>query len=80
SEESNESVIIRLENTAPAIESQNLDRIFEPFSRCTSEKTPGFGMGLAIARKIAENHRGAVRADFCSGRLTLTVNLPKEGR
>ncbi|EAR52372.1 nineteen domain light and oxygen sensing his kinase [Oceanicola granulosus HTCC2516] len=45
-----------------------LERIFEPFSRVTSD-VPGSGLGLATCRKIAERHGGRI---WCESR-------PKEG-
>jgi two-component system heavy metal sensor histidine kinase CusS len=54
------------------------DRIFEPFYRSpTAYGTPGYGLGLAIARKIARAHHGDLTiADSISG-AEFIVELPR---
>ena len=45
------------------ISADDLDHVFEPFRRtaATREAIPGVGLGLSVARRIAEAHGGAIR-------------------
>ena len=46
------------------IEPGQIDRLFRFFSRLSSaERFAGTGMGLALCRRIAEDHRGRIRAE-----------------
>ena len=69
-------------NTGPGIPPDSLPRVFEPFFRgdaSHSQKVEGCGLGLSIARWIAEAHRGLLDIDSEPGRLTTArVRLPAE--
>jgi signal transduction histidine kinase len=73
-----EGVGIRVEDTGPGIAPENQGRIFERFYRVDSARAPGgAGLGLAIARWIADEHRGAIEVQSVLGRgSTFTVWLP----
>ena len=58
----------------PGIASSDPSLIFEPFYRGKSireSKTSGISLGLAIVRKIVENHRGKALFKDVSGRHAL---------
>ncbi|MGN0680047.1 MAG: sensor histidine kinase [Oscillospiraceae bacterium] len=62
------TVRFSVENTVSQIDSGQLENFTERFYRKdTSDKVKGFGIGLSIARAVAEAHKGK-----------LTVELPKE--
>ncbi len=51
-----------------------LDRLFEPY---VTSKSKGTGLGLAVVKKIVEEHHGSVRAENRSqGGAMVTVRLP----
>lgn len=72
-----DGVIIRIEDSGPGIEPNNLERIFEPFF---TTKPEGMGMGLSICRTIVEAHDGRLAALPANGRGTvfeIILPLPK---
>jgi signal transduction histidine kinase len=50
-------VLIEVRDSGPGVDPEIRDRIFEPFF---STKTSGSGLGLALVKKIAEDHGGGV--------------------
>ena len=59
-----------------------LPKLFDRFYRAdrarstgNKENSGGFGIGLSIARRIAEGHKGTIEAKLESGRIVFTVNL-----
>ncbi|HEX2052078.1 MAG TPA: ATP-binding protein [Actinomycetota bacterium] len=53
--------VVTVEDDGIGIEERFAERVFEPFHRLhTSSEYPGTGMGLAICRRIAERHGGAI--------------------
>lgn len=73
-----DGVDIRVEDTGLGIAPENQERIFERFYRVDSARAPGgAGLGLAIARWIADEHRGAIKVQSMPGRgSNFTVWLP----
>ena len=52
------------------------ERWYEPY---TTSKAKGTGLGLAVAKKIAEEHGGSIRAeDRAGGGAVFTLRLPRE--
>ncbi len=47
-------------DTGPGVPPALASRIFDPFVRAAGTTAPGFGLGLATVRRLAEAHRGAV--------------------
>lgn len=57
------NAVIQVRDHGIGIEDENLDNIFERFYRAEqsrNKKTDGYGLGLAIAKKIAEAHKGTI--------------------
>lgn len=56
-------VRIAVEDDGPGVPESQRERIFEPFSRLDetrSKSSGGYGLGLAIVRRIAERHGGRI--------------------
>jgi signal transduction histidine kinase len=73
-----QSLFIVVEDHGPGVPAHMLDKIFEPFQRAETEQPfPGFGLGLAIARRAIESHAGSVRAEHAAhGGLRVSITLP----
>lgn len=71
-----ERVDVRVHDTGPGITAP--EAVFERFHRArASAGTPGFGLGLPIAREIARAHGGNVVVESSSGEgTTVRVSLP----
>ena len=77
--------VIRIEDDGPGIAEGQMGRMLEPFTRgepSRSSTTGGAGLGLTLARAIAEQHGGALRlenrrdaAGTIAG-LTATITIP----
>jgi signal transduction histidine kinase len=72
-----EAAVIRVMNDGPRIPDEDRDRIFERFVRL-DQGPGGAGLGLPIARSIAEAHGGQVVLDETTTRRSVcfTVTLP----
>jgi signal transduction histidine kinase len=75
-----ERAVLRVANSGPAITSDEIDRLFEPFQRGGVERTAAnghYGLGLSIARAIVLAHDGEISAEpELGGGLMVTVTLP----
>jgi two-component system sensor histidine kinase RstB len=61
--EAGSGVTIAIEDDGPGVPESQRERIFEPFSRLDesrSKASGGYGLGLAIVRRIAERHGGCI--------------------
>lgn len=70
-----EAIVITVADDGPGVPGEDLERIFEPFRRGEGATTGGYGLGLAITRRIAEAYGGSVRATNGGG-LQVTIVLP----
>lgn len=73
-------VFFIVSDNGPGIQAEDLPHIFERFYRADKARTSSSGhtgLGLAIARMIAENHGGTIEARSTYGQgATFTVKLP----
>ena len=75
------AVVIAVEDDGPGIDPALLDRVLEPFVRGGDERgrdTAGFGLGLAIARRMVEREGGTLRlVNRDAGGLRAEIALPR---
>jgi len=66
--------IVRVSDTGPGIPAEHLDKLFYPFF---TTKSHGSGVGLSMAKKIVDSHRGLIDVASRPGEgTTFTVRLP----
>ncbi|MEZ3499392.1 ATP-binding protein [Pantoea sp. KPR_PJ] len=70
---------IRVRDQGPGVDEEKLSSIFDPFVRVNSPLLgKGYGLGLAIVRKVVLAHHGEVNAENRpEGGLELTIRLPR---
>lgn len=66
--------VVEVEDQGGGIPPESLPRIFEPFFT-TREK--GSGLGLPLAKKLLEAHRGALAVESRPGRTLFSMRLPR---
>jgi two-component system OmpR family sensor kinase len=71
----NGCVRARVTDDGPGVPEHQRERIFERFVRLDSTK-PGHGLGLAIARRIAQQHDGDLTCDPTPNGASFTLSLP----
>ncbi len=76
----NALAIIRIKDGGPGIPEGEQEKVFDPFYRLEnsrSRNSGGTGLGLTIARNIAEQHGGTIRLRNLAGEgLEVTLSLP----
>ena len=74
-------LVIRVRDHGPGIPEEELERVFEPFYRLESSRnrdSGGTGLGLTIARDLAQAHGGSLLlANLAGGGLEATLRLPR---
>ena len=69
--------VIRVADRGPGVEPELLSKIFDPYF---STHDAGTGLGLPIAKRIAESHGGSMRArNRAGGGLEVSIRLPLDG-
>jgi len=78
------SLEIRVRDEGPGIPPAELERVFDPFYRVEgsrSRETGGTGLGLTIAKSVAEAHGGSlVLRNRTEGGLEVVLVLPRPGQ
>lgn len=72
--------VLAVSDTGPGIPAEYRDRIFQPFHRITGSSGSGSGLGMAIARRVADLHQGSIDftgpgADGRGARFVVTLAL-----
>jgi len=79
--EDNGELVIRVRDAGPGVPPGELEQVFEPFYRLEHSRnrdSGGTGLGLTIARDIAQAHGGTlILANLPEGGLEATLRLPR---
>ncbi len=76
-EKAKRGVVLRSSNACEDVAPENAQKLFDRFYRADASRSSGggFGIGLSIARSIAEGHHGSIRAIVDDGKITFTAEL-----
>ena len=75
----NGHAVINVRDHGPGVPEDSLPRIFDPFYRVQSDRnraSGGAGLGLAIARRAIELHRGSIHAHNAGPGLSVDMEVP----
>ncbi len=79
--EEGQNVVVKVKDSGMGIPEWAMQHIFESFWRHDeAHQTPGFGLGLPIARRAIELHKGSIFVESEEGkgtRVTITLPLPQ---
>lgn len=74
--ETGRQLCLRIGDTGAGISAENLPRLFEPFF---TTKQRGTGLGLAVTRRIIQEHKGTIQVESQPGKgTTFIICLPTE--
>jgi two-component system OmpR family sensor kinase len=75
-------VCVSVRDRGPGVVARELETIFQPFHRGhQGASTEGFGLGLAIARRVIQSHQGTILASLPEGGgLRVEICLPLQPR
>ena len=76
-EKARRGVVLRTSNGCEKQDGLDTGKLFDRFYRADTARSSGngFGIGLSIARSIAEGHKGGIRASHDGGRIEFTAEL-----
>jgi signal transduction histidine kinase len=72
-EPAGDRAVLRVKDSGPGPDPAVVDRLFEPF---VSGKPDGTGLGLYVARQIAEDHHGSIRWQRADGMTCFSAEFP----
>jgi signal transduction histidine kinase len=78
-EAAHDQAVIRIRDYGPGVPEEALPRIFDAFYRVETDRdraSGGAGLGLSIARRAVELHKGAIRARNAQPGLLVEIDLP----
>lgn len=79
--EDGEDALLRVSDTGPGLSPEDAARLFGRFQRLSAKPTGGessTGLGLSIAKRIVDLHKGEISAeDAAGGGAVFTIRIPK---
>lgn len=77
-EKRDRQAVLTVSNAGKDIPPEQLPHLFERFYRADASRgeKAGFGLGLAIAKKITDTHKGSIRAESRGGYTSFIVSIP----
>jgi signal transduction histidine kinase len=78
-----ETVTVAVADVGSGIAANEVEHVFDPFRRtgASKETIPGVGLGLFVARKVVEAHRGTITVESREGvGSTFMLHLPLGNR
>ncbi|MFN8192305.1 MAG: ATP-binding protein [Nocardioidaceae bacterium] len=72
-------VLILVADQGPGVPRELRDRIFEPFQRLGDTESGGLGLGLAVAKGLADTIGATIAVEDTPGGLTMVVSVPRDG-
>jgi signal transduction histidine kinase len=72
-----DSVVVTISDDGPGIPQELREHVMKPFERGSTEAKEGYGLGLAVAARIAKYHDGHINIDKCDrlGGALISVRL-----
>lgn len=73
---------LAIRDHGPGVPEESIGRIFDAFYRVEADRardSGGVGLGLAIAKRAIELHKGSIRAENASPGLRVRIELPTSG-
>jgi two-component system sensor histidine kinase CpxA len=81
-ERNNGRAVVDVRDRGPGVPDEALPRLFDAFYRVESDRdraSGGIGLGLSIARRAVELHKGSIRAQNARPGLEVVMELPVAG-
>lgn len=81
--QSNNMVLLDVENEAKEISQERLDHLFDRFYRIDEARNSQgnhYGIGLSIAKAVVEGHKGSIETSSKDGKIRFRVALPKKNK
>lgn len=78
-EKARNSAVFKVQDNGQGISAEDQRKIFDRFYRVDksrNRKSGGFGLGLAIAKKVADEHHGKINVVSKPGNTVFTIELP----
>jgi two-component system sensor histidine kinase CpxA len=75
----NGRALVDIRDHGPGVPEEALPRLFDPFYRVETDRnrtSGGIGLGLSIARRAVELHKGTIRARNAQPGLEVELELP----